>query len=157
MKSLLLILMLILNCCVIESNNSNRNGVIKPMSEVQDTSNTIKYFYADSLIKVEVSVRKISSAVINFKITSADKKTNVVSTIHQGEAILDSDGPQGFEDEDLHTTFGWLRYRYTNNGCNGVILINCSNVREYKIEKEERLMLDNDCNNITKHTLKKIR
>jgi len=147
--------MLTLNCCVSESNNSKRNGAKN--QEVQETGSTTKYFYTDSLIKVEVYISKISSTVIGFKITSTDIKTNVVSTINQGEATLDADGPQGFEDEDLHATYGWLRYRYTSKGCNGVILINCSNVKEYKIEKEDRLMLDNDCNNVTNHTLKKNR
>ena len=147
--------MLSLNCCASKSNDAKRIEVEKYSPEVQDTSKTVKYFCNDSLIKIEVYIRKISPTMINFKITSTDKKTNIISPIYQGEAILDQDGPQGFEDEDLHVIYGWLRYRYKNNGCNGVILINCSNVKEYKIEKEERLMLDNDCNNITTDTLRK--
>jgi hypothetical protein len=116
---------------------------------------TLKYLYHDSSLRIEIEIRKISKNRIHFKINSSDIRSKFALPDFQGNAEIDQDSPIGLEDPDLNTIYGWTRYRYTDNkGCNGVILINSSAIKEYNIKQEDRLLLDNDCIRFPDHTLK---
>lgn len=123
-----------------------------------DSLKVSNYIYEDDSLKVEVNIKVISVDTISFKIISSNKIQGGGIPIIIGTAIKDNDSPIWHKDKDLNNYYAWTRYRYSSKeGCNGVILINCSQEPEYKINKEDRLYLANDCIKLTKHTLKKVR